>query len=130
MDAATLTDDLRHLRTLKETKDDLKKRADEAERDFKQWQQHCLTRMESEDAQSHRTDGTTFSPVEKIYASVQDRSAFVAWAKANDDELIEDKERGVLLSALVRERLDNGEELPPGVGFYTREYISMRAATS
>jgi uncharacterized protein with LGFP repeats len=84
--------------------------------------------MEAEDAQSHKASGTTFSPVKKQYATVQDRAEFVRWAQENEPDLIQYKERGAELNSLVRQRLDDGEVLPPGVGFYDREYISQRNA--
>lgn len=54
---------------------------------------------------------------------------FVKWAESNDPDLIQYKERGAELNSLVRQRLDDGEPLPPGVGFYDREYISQRTST-
>ncbi len=83
--------------------------------------------MEAEEAENHKTRGTLFSPVRKQYASVQDRTEFVDWALANEPELVAYKERGAELNALVRQRLDDGEVLPPGIGFYDREYISQRS---
>jgi hypothetical protein len=38
-------------------------------------------------------------------------------------------ERKRVLNELVRERLDNGEPLPPGIGLDVKEKISMRAAS-
>ena len=35
-----------------------------------------------------------------------------------------------LLNQLVRERLDNGEPLPPGIGYYTKEFISVRGGAA
>lgn len=122
----TLGQDLVRLRTLKKTYDKAKKLSDTAERKYKDWQYACLQRMEAEESEGQRTRGTLFTPVQTEYASVQDRSVFVAWAKENAPDLVEEKERAKLLNALVREALDNQQELPPGVGFYTRDYISMR----
>jgi len=122
----TLTDELHELRDLKAARDDAKEAFEDAEATFKDKQRALLERMDDEGCESQRVDGTTFTPVKQQYGTVQDREAFVEWAEANDPELIERKERGSLLNQLVRERLDNGQGLPEGVGFYTREYISMR----
>jgi hypothetical protein len=32
-----------------------------------------------------------------------------------------------LLNEVVREKLDNGEQLPDGLGFYVKQYVSQRA---
>lgn len=85
--------------------------------------------MEAEEAENHKTRGTLFSPVKKQFASIQDRDEFIKWALDNDPDLVQYKERSAELNALVRARLDDGEPLPPGVGFYDREYISQRASS-
>lgn len=125
----TLKQELISLRKLKREYSEAKRVSDTAKERFEAAQARLLERMEAEEVDSLRADGTTFSPVEKVYASVQDRTDFVAWARDNEPELIEDRERKELLNALVRERLDNGEPLPPGVGHYPRTYISMRNAS-
>lgn len=98
----------------------LKAEADEAER-------HFFERMAEEGVESIKHGGTLFVPVETNYGQIQDRAEFVAWAEENRPELIERKERQKLVNELVREHLDSGEVLPPGVGFYTRQYISQRS---
>jgi len=75
-----------------------------------------------------KIDGINFVPSETVYANVQDRAAFVEWARTHDEELVEDRERKALLNQLVRERLDNGEPMPPGIGFYVRETIAQRSS--
>lgn len=126
MPNTTLKQDLIRLRKLKGERDRDKERAAKSEEKFKTFQMRVLERMEAEEVDGLKTGGTTFSPVEQVYATVQDRSEFVAWAKATDPELVADKERGSLLNALVRQRLDDGEELPPGIGFRTQAYVAMR----
>ena len=87
-----------------------------------------MQRLEQDGVDSIRVDGVLFVPAETTYGTIQDRSAFIEWAKENAPEMFEEKERSGLVNELVRERLDNGEPLPPGVGFYVREYVSQRAA--
>jgi hypothetical protein len=63
------------------------------------------------------------------WSTARSRTAGVReWALENDPELVEYKERGEQINALVRRLLDDGAEFPPGLGFYEREYISMRTA--
>lgn len=126
---SSLGEDLRKLRELKLEEGDRKAAYEDIKKQRKEFEFRCMERMEQEHCDSHKTDGTLFVPVETVYHSIQDRSAFVEWAKENDEELVEDRERKELLNQLVRQRLDDGEELPPGVGFYTRPYISQRAAS-
>ncbi len=122
----TLGQDLLKLRVRKRNADASQKQADSKKRLHKDWERHCLDRMEAEEAENHKTRGTLFSPVAKQYAQIQDREAFVEWALANEPELVQYKERSAELNALVRAALDDADELPPGVGFYVRSYISQR----
>ncbi len=115
------------LRKLKRDAEKKQNQADTAKKRHKEWERHCLDRMDAEETESHKTYGTLFSPVKKQFATVQDRSEFVKWALAHEPELVQYKERGAELNQLVRQRLDDGEPLPPGVGFYDREYISQRS---
>lgn len=124
----SLTNDLRRLRTLKARRDKAKEKYEADDKEFKDFQRRVFDRMNAEEVESQKVAGTLFVPIETTYAQVQDRQAFIDWAKENEDELIEPKERKELLNALVRQCLDDGEELPPGVTFYNREYISQRAA--
>lgn len=126
--AMSLVQELRKLRTLRGKRDRAKEKFDEAEAEFKSQQTHVFELMQANEVGSMKQGDTLFVPAETPYAQVQDREAFVAWAKEQMPELVEEKERKAVLNELIRERLDNGEELPPGVGFYVREYVSQRAA--
>ena len=125
---ATLTQDLLRLRKLKREYDDAKKHADKAEAVFKAAQAKVYERMERDGVESMKASGTLFVRSTTTYASMQNREEFIAWAEENEPELFESKERKALLNALVRERLDNDPELPPGVGMYEREVVAQRAA--
>lgn len=76
---------------------------------------------------THKGEDASFSRKSTIYGHVQDRDAFIQWCKDNelDADILVLKEKGQPLNELVRSKIDNGEELPPGVGFYAREYISI-----
>lgn len=93
-------------------------------------QYRLIERMEQEKCKSFSDGETLFVSASTVMANVQDREAFVAWAKDHDEALLDPlpKERSDLLNQLVREKLDNGEPPPPGVGFYVREYISHNKA--
>lgn len=125
---STLGQDLTKLATLKDKAAELAKKAELARIEMKKWEVHCFLRMEGEESEGHRTRGRLFTPTSKPYAQVQDREEFHAWARDNEPELLKTAERDAELNALVRARLDDGEPLPPGLGFYTRDVISVRKA--
>lgn len=159
----TLSADLRELRDRKAAHalaNGIKKDLEGA---FKRYQSHTFDRMEAEETESQRVDGTTFSPTEQTFAQVQDRRMFIEWelGRWRDDlaesvlgvpgfaddpdlagevadavirwtmerpELIEWREVGDVCNALVRQRLDDEEPLPPGMGARPNRYISVRNA--
>ena len=125
---ATITQDLLRLRKLKREYDAAHKKSDAAEAVFKAAQAKVYERMERDGVESMKASGTLFVRSTTTYASMQNREEFIAWAEENEPELFESKERKALLNALVRERLDNDQELPPGVGMYEREVVAQRAA--
>lgn len=100
--------------------DRLKAEHDEAQAEvFSIMRDRGLLTVKAEDA--------SYSRKATIYGHVQDRDAFIAWVKEQglDEEMLVQKEKGQPLNELVRSMIDNGEELPPGLGFYTREYVSI-----
>lgn len=127
--ANTLAQDLRKLAKLRRERDELKRRFDAADAKFKEHRTHVFHRMQAEETESMKVAGTLYVAYEDPMATVQDREAFVEWAKDNAPELVQLTERKRVLNELVRERLDNGEPLPPGIGLDVKEKISMRAAS-
>ena len=131
---STLNEDLRRLDALKADESTKKRAAAEAADTRAQWEKHCFDRMVDEEydpgESSVKIKGVVYIPNRTDYATVQDRDAFIEWAKANDAGLIEVATREGLLNQLVRERLDNGEPLPPGIGHYTKEFISIRGGAA
>jgi hypothetical protein len=125
----SLSRDLIHLRKLKRTEalaNRAKAAATAARKDF---EEYCKARMAWDGADSQRTDNTTFYMVRTPYGVVQDRAVFLAWAQENAPDLIKSPEqRDGELNALIRRCLEDGEELPPGVGYTVKEYIGTRGA--
>lgn len=85
-------------------------------------------RMEHDNISGIKVGDTNFIPISTNYGQVQDRAAFIEWAQTEQPELVETKERKALVNELIREALDNGDPMPPGLGFYTKQYISQRAS--
>jgi hypothetical protein len=122
-----IDEELLALAHLKDMRDVAKDTFEIAEREFKAHQTATISRMEAADKQGSKAFGMSFTLTKPThFGQIQDRSVFVTWAEENDPELVETKERAALLNALVRAKLDDGEPLPPGVGFYSRQHISMR----
>lgn len=87
-------------------------------------------RMEDEDVDSQKSGGFLFSRPEHptVYAQIQDKTRFIAWAKKHDPDLVRDEPRKGDLNTLVRQRLDDNQGLPPGIGWYDDKGISVRKA--
>lgn len=121
-----LTDRLARLADLKATEREHKKRyeASKAERELFELETHTF--MESEDLRTVRTGSHTFSAKETIYGQVQDEDAFRAWVKDQDleEEFFRSEEVKGRINELVREAIDSGRDLPPGLGWYPRKYVS------
>lgn len=128
MSEETLSQMLERLHELGRAKDTAAKELKDREKEFQEYQQKCFSRMEREGVSSQRSGEVMYVKRATKYAVVQDREEFTKWAEEQDETLIEPRERKKLLNALVRERVDNEEPLPPGIGFYEREFISRTAA--
>ena len=125
---STLTDDAVELAELKQERDEAKAVYEDLKARHTAAQAALLDRMDDEGSEGLKANGINFVPAETPYGQVQDRSVFVDWALENDPELVEHRERKERINELVRRHLDDGEPLPPGLGFYVRQYISQRAA--
>jgi hypothetical protein len=124
----SISQDATHVANLKANYERAKKEADDAERAFKEAQMALYERMEHEDIGSLKVGNINFVRAETAYGTVQDRAAFVKWALEERPELVEHRERAALINELVRESLNDGTPLPPGLGFYVRQYVSQRSA--
>lgn len=127
MAITNITDELKNLRELRLHRDKCKELYEQADKEFKKQQARVIDLMETEGMESAKVDGVLFSRVGTIFGYVNNRQKFIEWAAEYDEELFEPKERAQLVNEIVRERVLNNEELPPGVSFYVREYISQRA---
>lgn len=119
---------MRELSALVEVEADCKTHYEDAKRKREDHERKVLEHMEQQDVPSIKVGNLNYIRAKTIYPTVQDRDAFIQWAAENDESLTEVKERKAQIGELVRERIDNGEVLPPGLGFYVKEYVSKRAA--
>jgi hypothetical protein len=124
----SLAEQAAELRKLKERRDEAKAEAKSLEAQYNEAQLALMQRMEDEDVDGIKQGGNNFVPSKTIYGQIQDRRAFIEWAREENPELIEYKERNENINELARQLLDDGEPFPPGLGFRERQYISVRAA--
>lgn len=124
-----ISDRLARLADLKATSSRLAREAKEARYEMEKYQADLYDAMDDIGMESTRIDGVSYARKETIYATVQDRDAFVEWAQAEGlgdlTKVVEEKAR---LSEIVRERISTSQELPPGVSFYGKQYISVTKA--
>lgn len=124
-----LPDRLARLGELKATSTRLAREAKEARYEMEKYQADLYESMSNMGMESTRIDGTSYARKETIYATVQDRDAFVEWARDHGmEDLTKTVEEKARLSEIVRERIDTGQELPPGVHWYGKQYISVTKA--
>ena len=118
---------LAQLRELKDNYRTLDKLAKSAKADHDDFQRELFEDMRAEGHLTVKLEHASFSRKSTIYAHVQDREAFHKWVKENDldTELLRETEESQRINELVRGLIDNSEELPPGLGFYARDYISI-----
>lgn len=110
-------------------RDDAKSEYEALKAECDEMEASLLERMESEEVDSMKTNGLNYVPAQTPYGSVNDRAEFIKWAQENgQEELLEVKERKKLINQIARRHLDDGEPLPPGMSFYVKDYISIRAA--
>lgn len=124
---ASFSEDLLSLRDLKQIESDYKKRYERLRDERKRYEAEVYEFMTHNKIEGHKTDGSNFVPTETTFGQVQDLTEFEKWAEANDPSLLKVEARDGEVNRLVRRCIDNGEPLPPGLGFYVREYISTRA---
>lgn len=106
----------------------LKKEADEAKREYEEYQAALYADMQEAGIASLRSaDGLIFSARQTAYATVQDRARFHEWVREQglEDVMLKTREESAVLNEAVREALANNTDLPPGLGWYPREYISI-----
>lgn len=83
--------------------------------------------MDGEELENVRVKGTNYGPKTSRFGVIQDQSAFIKWAMAHKPELIQPKPRQKLINEEVNRRLDDGQPLPDGLGYYEKPWVSRRS---
>ncbi len=111
---------------LRDAVTEAKKAHDKVKDEHDRFQHSVFQYMKDKGTTSYGTEGETWVRKSTRYGSITNREAFLRWAE--EAGLLEDytqrKEVNARLNELVRQMIDDGQELPPGVDFYDREYVS------
>lgn len=125
----TLEEQAREYRAAKLDYEEKQRAADEAKRLKDRLHRALWDRMDATGVSGIKIDGRNFvfnKP--KIYGQVTDKAAFAEWARDNAPHLIAEAPLEGRINEWVRLAVDNGEELPPGLNWYTKETVADRKA--
>ena len=127
MEHDTIPGELEHVRALKKKAKASKDQADADAKAYKEAENRLWHRMQESGMTGHKTTDANFVRKSTIYAQVQDIEQFAEWCRENDvtDEFVKEAPQKDRLNELVRQRIDDGQTLPDGVGWYSRDYISI-----
>lgn len=117
---------LDHLAELKTVEKQAKRKAADAENERKNFEYALHEALEARGVLGHKTTTHTFSLRTTLYGHVEDVDAFRAWAEENgeDDTYFRTEEAKGRINELVRDCIETGQPLPPGVGWYPRKQIT------
>lgn len=127
-ETADFKERLEKLHDMKSKYRDLKRAAEEAKAAYDAAEREVYADMQDAGVLSIKsTNGHIYSARSTAYAQVQDRERFHTWCEQQGltDDLLRVREENARINDLVRTALDEGGELPPGLGWYTREFISI-----
>lgn len=127
MDLSEVRTELDDLAQLKKDYREAQAIADEKKRIHDQRQHELFQKARDAGIPGIKLDTHTFTLRETIFANVRDIDAFEAWCKERelDSEFIKPAPEKQRVNEIVRAALDNGEELPDGVDWYARQFISI-----
>jgi uncharacterized protein YaaN involved in tellurite resistance len=117
----------KHYSDLKDLKEDLEAKIKKLNTEIEACSQILVDRLDEDGIQSFKTDTGTFFIKDEPYSTVSDKQAFFKWVK---DQGLEDlfTVHYQTMSGMVKERLLNGEELPPGISVYMKSSINRRVS--
>ena len=105
--------------------------ANEARKAKAEAQRECVQALEREELDSAKAGDVLASRYELAFAKLENRELFKEWAKDEDEAYFEPEPRvdESKLNGLVRRLLDDGQPLPPGLGVWFDERISLTKVT-
>lgn len=125
--ATTPADEFDYLRYLKAEAKRKQADADDAKKRAKEFEADLWRKYDEQNTRGIRTGEARYELKSTIYGTVTDYEAFKEWVIEQDlvEEFLKQTEESARLNELVRDRMDTGQELPAGVGWYERRYISV-----
>lgn len=124
---------VRRFEELRTRRDQTKKAADDAKKEFEQYQAEFFAEYQASPLKGSVTVSlgddreTQITPVRTHYGRIIDREAAEKYfaERAQQKEFIKEDFRMGRLHELVRECIEQKRPLPPGVDFYTKEYFRL-----
>lgn len=121
---------VRRFLELREQRDEAKKAAEKAEEEYREAEAHMHEALEDTSLPidvGEPWGRVTLTPKSTRYAKIINRDKALDWleSRAMVDETTHVKIVSARANEIVREAYDNGEPMPPGFDFYTREYVQI-----
>lgn len=118
--------ELDELRALKGRRDRAKAIFEDEDRAYREKRDELYFAMEDAGITSMGTEqGKYVRQKPKPKPVIQDRKAFIAWARENRPALIQTTEQRKALNAFVHEAVDDNQGLPPGLGVRYDHVVSI-----
>lgn len=94
-------------------------------------EQQVYDKMDLQDTWTLKTSTRRFSGKSTTYAVITDMDELRAWLDEQglEDEFLKEAPQKARLNELVREYLDNGQTMPPGLSSYDKRYVSITDLT-
>jgi len=104
--------------------------ADQDKADAQRQEADLIEFMQDSGLQSVKIDGVHYAAKTTVYATIQDRDALQSWLENSpeaDDDLMQFRPVAQRLNEIVRTKLANEEELPPGLSWRPKHYVSVKS---
>ena len=133
-DEQAMASKFRRLIELREKRDEDKVTAEKSEKDYRKYEAELYDEIEEGPMKGSRrfdlggTFGTVvFTPKETRFGRIIDADAAVKYFQgvSTDEEMLKQKISKGKLNEIVRERMEQGKPLPPGVDFYVNRNITI-----
>lgn len=128
----------RRLVELRTTRDEDKNKAEESDKEYKDYEAEIIEELEDSPIEGSIKlnlgdyGQITFTPRETVYGRVLDADEakdFFA-DRGEGDEFVRTKFESGKLNERVRELVEQGKPMPPGIDFYTKRGITISKKTS
>lgn len=122
-----LNERLKEIKRLKAIEKSAKEAYEARKGERERFEQDTHSFMVSIGTESTKVDGVTYGRRTTTYGTVQDRELFEEWVRSIDmeEEYLTIKENKQRINELVRTAIEDGHDLPPGLGWYPKNFISV-----